>query len=117
MIYSYQNGVSGSFSNLGGVLLKLLSENVNKKQIVDIALNIVKYAGETAGQKVGRKAIDFASSKLSPKSKQILSKITATPTSITPLNAPSTGSGTVTVLTRRQNVIKIQDVVRRFNKQ
>lgn len=63
-------------STLRDFLLKFTSDSFNKKEIVDRALNIVKSTGQTAGLK----AIGFASSKLSPKSKQIFSKITALPT-------------------------------------
>jgi len=44
---------------------------ISKKQVADTALNIVR----SAGQKVGQKAIDVASSNLTPKSQQILSKL------------------------------------------
>jgi len=40
-----------------------LSGFISKKQVVDTALNIAR----NAGQKAGQKAIDFASSKLTPK--------------------------------------------------
>ena len=50
--------------------LKDLQDSSEKKQVVDTTLNIVR----SAGQKAGQKAIDFASSKLTPKSQQILSK-------------------------------------------
>ena len=52
-------------------LKDVLSGFISKKQVVDTALNIAR----SAGQKAGRKAIDFASSKLTPKSQQILSKL------------------------------------------
>jgi len=45
-----------------------LSGFISKKQVVDTALNIAR----SAGQKAGQKAIDLASSKLTPKSQQIL---------------------------------------------
>jgi len=63
----YQAGGTGIFSKLKDVLSGLIS----KKQVVDTALNIAR----SAGQKAGQKAIDFASSKLTPKSQQILSKL------------------------------------------
>jgi len=63
----YQVGGSGIFLKLKD----FLSGFISKKQVVDTALNIAR----SAGQKAGQKAIDFASSKLSPKSKQILSKL------------------------------------------
>jgi len=47
-------------------------------------LNIAR----SAGQKVGQKAYDFASSKLTPKSQQILSKlVSSTPQAATPQEA------------------------------
>jgi len=69
-------------------------------------LNIAKSAGQ--------KAIEFASSKLIPKSQQILSKlVTHQGTSQAPttpnLNNLIAGSGSV-------KAIKIQDLVRRLNK-
>jgi len=95
-----------------------LSGLSSKKQVVDTALNIAP----SAGQKAGQKAIDFASSKLTPKSQQILSKLVfstpplasqaSTPQKaqqVTPnLNNLTGGSG--------QRMIKIQDLVRRSNK-
>jgi len=71
----YQVGGSGIFSKL----IDFLSKFISKKQVVDTALNIVRITG----QKVGQKAIDFASSKLTPKSQHILSKIvSSTPTQV-----------------------------------
>lgn len=70
-----------------------------------MTLKIVKSSGQTAGQK----AIDFASSKLNPKSKQVLSKITAS-------IQPAMSTGTARAHGNRQNAIKIQDLVRRLNK-
>jgi len=115
----YQVGTSGIFSKLKD----FLSGFISKKQVVDAALNIVR----SAGQKAGQKAIDFASSKLTPKSQQILSKLVsstsqaaipplapqgATPQKaqqVTPnLNNLIAGSGPRT--------IKIQDLVRRLYK-
>ena len=71
----YRVGGSGIFSKLIDFLFKFIS----KKQVVDTVLNVVRITG----QKVGEKAIDFASSKLTPKSQQILSKIvSSTPTQL-----------------------------------
>jgi len=88
-----------------------LSGFISKKQVVDTALN----SARSAGQKAGQKAIDFASSKLTPKSQQILSKLVsegATPQKAqqvtTNLNNLIAGLG--------QSAIKIQDLVRRLNK-
>jgi len=66
-IRKYQVGGSGIFSKLKD----LLSGFISKKQVVGTALNIAR----SAGQKAGQKAIDFASSRLTPKSQQILSKL------------------------------------------
>jgi len=88
-----------------------LSGFISKKQVVDTALNIARSARQ--------KAIDFASSKLTPKSQQILSRLVcSTPQAATPqgpqqvttrnLNNLIAGSG--------QRAIKIQDLVRRLNK-
>jgi len=113
----YQVGGSGIFSKLKD----FLSGFISKKQVVDTALNIAR----SAGQKVGRKAIDFVSSKLTPKSQQILSKLVSSTPPLTPqgttpqkallqvttpnLNNLIAGSG--------QRAIKIQDLVKRMNKQ
>ena len=71
----YRVGGSGIFSKL----IDFLSKFISKKQFVDTVLNVVRITG----QKVGEKAIDFASSKLTPKSQQILSKIvSSTPTQL-----------------------------------
>jgi len=71
----YRVGGSGIFSKL----IDFLSKFISKKQVVDTVLNVVRITG----QKVGEKAIDFASSKLTPKSQQILSKIvSSTPTQL-----------------------------------
>ena len=107
----YQVGGSGIFSNLKD----FFSGFISKKQVVDTALNIAR----SAGQKAGQKAIDFASSKLTPKSQQILSKLVssipplapqrATPQKALPqvtkpnLNNLIAGSG--------QGAIKIQDLI------
>jgi len=58
----YQVGGSGIFSKLKD----FLSGFISKKQVVDTALNIAR----SAGQKAGHKAIDFAGSKLTPKSQK-----------------------------------------------
>ena len=63
----YQVGGSRIFSKLKD----FLSGFISKKQVLDTALNIAR----SAGQKGEQKAIDFASSKLTPKSQQILSKL------------------------------------------
>jgi len=111
----YQVGGSGIFSKLKD----FLSGFISKKQVVDTTLNIAR----SAGQKAGQKAIDFASSKLTAKSQQILSKLVSStppfaPQGSTPqkaqqmtpnLNNLTAGSG--------QRTIKIQDLVRRLNKQ
>ena len=105
----YQVGGSGIFLKLKD----FLSGFISKKQVVDTALNIAR----SAGQKAGQKAIDFASSKLSPKSKQILSKLVSSTLPLAPqkaqqaapnLNNLTAGSG--------QRVIKIQDLVKWLNK-
>jgi len=92
-----------------------LSGFISKKQVVDTALNVAR----SAGQKVGQKAIDLASSKLTPKSQQILSKLVSPAPPLAPqgpqkmttpnLNNLIAGSG--------QRPIKIQDLVKRLNKQ
>jgi len=106
----YQVGGSGIFSKLKDFLSGFISKN----QVVDTALNIAR----SAGQKAGQKAIDFASSKLTPKSQQILSTLVSS----TPLLAPQ-GSQQVTtpnlnnlIVGPGQRAIKIQDLVRRLNK-
>jgi len=105
----YQVGGSGIFSKLKD----FLSGFISKKQVVETDLNIARSAEKKAGQK----AIDFASSKLTPKSQQIVSKlVSSTPPLvlqgatqqkaqqvITNLNNLITGSG--------QRTIKIQDLV------
>jgi len=72
----YQVGGSGIFSKLKN----FLSGFISKKQVVDTALNIP----QSAGQKAGQKAIDFASSKLTPKSQQILTKLVSSTPPLTP---------------------------------
>jgi len=97
---------------------KTLSGFISKKQVVHTALNIAR----SAGQKAGQKAIDFASSKLTPKSQQIVSKLVSSTPPLAPqvstpqkaqqvtpnLNNLIAGSG--------QRAIKIQYLVRRLNK-
>jgi len=72
----YRVGGSGIFSKLKD----FLSGFICKKQVVDTALNIAR----SAGQKAGQKAIDFASSKLTPKSQQILSKLVSSTPPLAP---------------------------------
>jgi len=67
----YQVSGSGIFSKLKD----FLSGFISKEQVVDTALNIAR----SAGQKSGLKAFDFASSKLTPTSQQILSKLVFNP--------------------------------------
>jgi len=57
-----------------------LSGFISKKQVVNTALNITRSAGHKAGQK----AIDFASSKLTTKSQQILSKLVSSTPPLAP---------------------------------
>jgi len=71
----YQVGGSVIFSKLKD----FLSGFIRKKQVVDTALNIARSAGQ--------KAIDSASSKLTPKSQQILSKLVS---STPPLTSQAT---------------------------
>jgi len=106
----YQVGGSGIFSKLKD----FLSGFISRKQVVYTALNIAR----SAGQKTGQKAIDFASSKLIPKSQQISSKIVSSTPPLAPqgaqqvtpnLNNLIAGSG--------QRAIKMQDIVRRLNNQ
>jgi len=73
----YQVGGSGIISKLKD----FLSGFISKKQVVDTPLNISR----SAGQKAGQKAIDFASSKLTSTSQQILSKlVSSAPQAATP---------------------------------
>jgi len=51
-----------------------LSKFITKKQVIDTAIN----SPNTAGQKAGTAATNFIASKLTPKSQQILSKLTRT---------------------------------------
>ena len=111
----YQVGGSGIFSNLKD----FLSGFISNKQVVYTALNIAR----SAGQKAGQKAVDFASSKLTPKSQQILSKLVSSASqAATPPLAPQ-GSQQVTtpdlnnlIAGSGQRAIKTQDLVRRLNK-
>jgi len=107
----YQVDGSGIFSKLKD----FLSEFICKKQVVDTALNIAR----SAGQKAGQKAIDFASSKLTPKSQQILSKlVSSTPQGATPQKAQQVTTPNLNNLIAGsgQRAIKIQDLVKRLNK-
>jgi len=72
----YQVCGSGIFSKLKD----FLSGFISKKQVVDTALNIAR----SAWQKAGQKAIDFPSSKLTPKSQQILLKLVSPEPSLAP---------------------------------
>jgi len=104
---------SGIFSKLKDFLSKFISE----KQAVDMALNIAR----SAGQKAGQKAIEFASSKLTPKSQQILSKLFALQgTSQAPttpnLNNSIAGSEQPRGPRDPLRAIKIEDLVRRLHK-
>ena len=110
----YQVGGSEIFSKLKDFFLGFISKN----QVVDTALNIAR----SAGQKAGQKAIDFASSKLNPKSQQTLSKLVS---STTPLASKASTPQKALQVTPNlnnliaglgQRVIKIQDLVRRLNK-
>jgi len=112
----YQVGSSGIFSKLKDFLLGFIS----KKQVVDTTLNIAR----SARQKAGQKAIDLASSKLTPKSQQILSKLVSSTPPLAPQGAtPQKALLQVTtpnlnnlIAGSVQRVIQIQDLVRRLNK-
>ena len=110
----YQVGGSGIFSKFKD----FLSGFISKKQVVDTALNIAR----SAGQKAGQKAIDFASSKLTPKSQQILSKPQSpippfAPQGATPQKAQQVTTNLNNLIAGSgQRAIKIQDLVRRLNK-
>ena len=101
-------------------LKDFLSGFISKKQVVDTALNIAR----SAGQKAGRKAIDFASSKWTPKSQQISSKLVSStpplaPQGVTPQKAlpqVTTPNSNNLIAGSGQRAIKIQDFVRRLNK-
>jgi len=111
----YHVGGSGIFSKLKD----FLSGFISTKQVVHTTLNIAR----SAGQKAGQKSIDFACSKLTPKSQQILSKLVS---SIPPLAPQGTTPQKAQQVTTNLNnliagsghrAIKIQDLVRRLNKQ
>jgi len=94
-----------------------LSGFISKKQVVDTAVNIA----QSAGQKAGQTAIDFASSKLTPKSQQILSKLVSStpplaPQGATPQKAQQVTTPNLNNLTAGsgQHAIKIQDLLRRL---
>jgi len=96
-----------------------LSGFISKKQVVDTALNIAR----SAEQKAEQKAIDFASSKLTPKSQQILSKPVSSTPPLAPQGATPQKAQQVTapnlnnlIAGSGQRAIKIQDLVRRLNK-
>jgi len=104
----YQIGGCGIFSKLEDILSKFIS----KKQVVDTALNIAK----SAGQKAGQKAIELVSSKLTPKSQQILSKLATPQVATTVPSTPSlTNLNNLIVGTGSVKAIKILDLVRRLN--
>jgi len=111
----YQVGGSGIFSKLKD----FLSGFISKKHVVDTALNIAR----SAGQKAGQKAIDFASSNLTPKSQQILSKLVFSTPPLAPPRSTSQKAQQMTpnlknlIAGSGQRAIKIQDLVRRLNKQ
>jgi len=111
----YQVGGFGIFSKLKD----FLSGFISKKQVVDTALNIAR----SAGQKAGQKAIDFANSKLTPKSQQILSKLVSStrplaPQAVTPQKAQQvTPNFNNLIAGSGQRAIKIQDLVKRMKKQ
>jgi len=112
----YQVDSSGIFSKLKDFLLGFIS----KKQVVDTTFNIAR----SARQKAGQKAIDLASSKLTPKSQQILSKLVSSTPPLAPQGA-TPQKALLQVITPNlnnliagsvQRVIQIQDLVRRLNK-
>jgi len=102
----YQVSGSGIFSKLKD----FLSGFISKKQVLDTALNIAR----SAGQKAGQKAIDFASSKLTPKSQQILSKLVSSTPPLAPQGATPQKAQQVTtnlnnlIAGSGQRAIKIQ---------
>jgi len=105
----YQVGGSGIFSKLKD----FLSGFISKKQVADTALNIAR----SAGQKTGQKAIDIAGSKLTPKSKQILSKLVSSTPPAAPQKAEQTAPNLNNLIAGSgQCAIKIQDLVKRLNK-
>ena len=112
---NYQVGGSGIFSKLKDFLSGFISKN----QVVDTTLNIAR----SAGQKAGQKAIDFASSKLTPKSQQIISTLVSSTPPLAPQGATPQKAQQVTtpnlnnlIAASGQRMIKIQDLVRRLNK-
>jgi len=112
----YQVGGSGIFSKLKD----FLSGFISKKKVVDTALNIAR----SARQKAGQKAIDFASSQLTPKSQQILSKLVSSTPPLAPQGATPQKAQQLTtpnlnnlIAGSGQRAIKIQDLVKRLNKQ
>ena len=106
----YQVGGSGIFSKLKD----FLSGFISKKQVVNTALNIAR----SAGQKAGQKAIDFASSKLTPKSQQILSKLVSSTPPLAPQGSKQATTPNINNLIAGsgERAIKMQDLVRRLNK-
>jgi len=97
-----------------------LSGFISKKKVVDTALNIAR----SARQKAGQKAIDFASSQLTPKSQQILSKLVSSTPPLAPQGATPQKAQQLTtpnlnnlIAGSGQRAIKIQDLVKRLNKQ
>ena len=114
--YQRNNQVGGSriFSKLKDFLTGFIS----KKQVVDTTLNIAR----GARQKAGQKAIDFSSSKLTPKSQQILSKLVSSTPPLSPQGAtPQKAQQVTTILNNLiagsgQRAIKIQDLARPLNK-
>ena len=111
----YRVGSSGIFSKHKD----FLSGFISKKQVVDTALNIAR----SAGQKAGQKAIDFVSSKLTPKLQQILSKLVSSTPPLAPQGATLQKAQRVTtpnlnnlIVGSGQRAIKIQDLVRRLNR-
>ena len=91
----------------------------SSKQVVHTTLNIAR----SAGQKAGQKAIDFACSKLTPKSQQILSKLVSSTPPLAPQRTTPQKAQQVTtnlnnlIAGSGHRAIKIQDLVRRLNKQ
>ena len=111
----YQVGDFGIFSKLKDFLSGFISKN----QVVATALNIAC----SARQKAGQKAIDFASSKMTTKSQQILSKFLSSIPPLAPQGATSQKAQQVAknlnnlIAGSGQRAIKIQDLVKRMNKQ
>jgi len=110
----HQVGGSGIFSKLKDFLSRFIS----KKQVVDTALNIARGTRQNAGQK----AIDFASSKLTPKSQQSLSKYVSSAPPLAPQGSKPQGpqQGTTPNVNNLiagpgQRAIKTQELVKRLN--